>query len=375
MKTGNIQSITVLFAFMLVCSTCKNETVRAPLNIETETIDFSSFKRIETGNIPESIIKNVSYVKLDGSFDDVLFKNINILKIANNRIFILDVRLRKLVVFDSTGAGLGKVGNQGQGPEDYLRIHDFCVSDDGNIYFLDGSGGNHRLFAFDRDFKFVSVKKLPFNMDHIHPLVNDRFIFALSSWNKGNNASNKIVITDDQFKTEEAYLQFDEYVDENMVIGISTFTCFEDRILYHKTIDNFVYEFSNEGKPLKAYFFDFGSRDVPKNERKNIEENWENFKRYSCLSNIVLINDKYMAGILFDERTGKSFIVDRIENCLYILNQREKRTDAILWCYENTLVSYIYPGMYEDIQSVDLPQDVKDHIENGDFVLCLYELK
>jgi hypothetical protein len=43
--------------------------------------------------------------------------------------------------------------------------------------------------------------------------------------------------------------------------------------------------------------------------------------------------------------------------------------------YNNQLVSYIYPGEYEDIQSACLPQDIKDYVEDGNFVICLHELK
>ena len=373
MKEKNIQ--IVIFMFMLVCSACSTKNVQQPSEVETEIIDFSSFKRIETNSIPESILKNESYVKLDGSFDDIQFQSMDILKIADNRIFVLDVMLRKLVAFDFNGKGLGKVGSRGQGPEEYLRIHDFCVNNTGNIYLMDGTSGNRKLFAFNKDFKLVSVQPLPFSVNYVHQLDNEKFLFALNSWNDDENASTQILLTNDKLETEKSYLQFDEYVDDNFVIGSGTFTGFGDRILYHRTIDNFVYEFSDEGKPLKTYFFDFGSRDVPNNARKNIEEHWDEFERYSCISNIVLINNKYIAGVLFDERKSKPFIVDRLENCLYIINRQEKGFRDMLWCYENNLISCLYPGMYADIQSSDLPQDVQDHLANEDFVLCLYELK
>ena len=153
--------LIIFFVFMMVFLSCNTKTPLQPLDVETEVIDFSTIKRIETNSFPESIIKNVSYVKLDGSFEDSQFKQIFVLKIANNRIFILDVLLRKLVVFDSTGKGLGTVGNRGQGPREYQRIHDFCVSDAGDIYLMDGTKGNCRLFVFDKDLKFVSEDRLP----------------------------------------------------------------------------------------------------------------------------------------------------------------------------------------------------------------------
>jgi hypothetical protein len=357
----------------LACSACSNKTVIRPLDVENEIIKLSSFKRIETSSMPESIIKNVRYVKLDGSSEDIQFKDIHILKMTNNRIFILDAILRKLVVFDSTGAGLGKVGSRGQGPGEYTRIHDFCVSDAGDVYLKDGTRGRRKLFGFDKDFKLISEQSLPFGANYVQRLTNNKFLFALSSWNKENNASSQIVITDNRLKTEKSYLQFDDNVDENFVIGVGTFTSFGDRILYHRTIDNYVYEFSKEGEPLKSYFFDFGNKDVPNHVRKNIEDNWEEIKRYSCISNIVLINDKYIAGILFEEQLYKPFVADRIENCLYILSGHEEGIRGILWCYDNNLVYSIAPG-YED-QSDDLPQDVKSHLANENFILCLNELK
>jgi hypothetical protein len=344
------------------------------MDIEIERIDFSSFKKIEINGIPESIIKSVSYLKLDGSFDDILFKDIDNLKIANSKIYILDARLRRLVVFDATGAGLGKVGSQGQGPGEYLRIHDFCVNDAGDICFLDGTGGNDRLFIFDKDLKFVSVRRVPFDVAFVQHLANDKFLFALSSWNKGDNASSKIAVTDDKFKTEKTYMQYDEYVDENMIMAAHTFTCFENKVLYNISLDNFVFEFSDEGEPLKAYYFDFGSKNVPNEDKKNIERNWEKFERYCYIRKIVLINDKYIAGILRDEGKFKAFIVDRNENCLYISNRNENGFYDMQWYSNNQLVSSIYPG-YEDIQTADLPQDVKDHLASENFVLCLYELK
>ena len=377
-STKKTLSVIFIFALTLVYSSCKNKTVQQPSGLKTEIIDFSSFKIIETNSFPESIIKNVSYVKLDGSFDDILFREISTLKIANNRIYILDSYLRKLVVFDSSGKGLGKVGSQGQGPGEYLRIHDFCVNDAGDIYLKDGSGGLARackLFAYDKDFNFISVKQLPFSANYIQHLTNDKFMFAMNSFNIGDNASSQIVITNNEFETEKTYLQFDENIDDNYGFDAGTFKSFGDRILYHRTIDNYVHEFSSEGEILKSYFFDFGKKDVPNNIRKNIEDNLEDFKLYHFIGNIVLINDKYIAGVLFDERIPKAFIVDRAEKCVYLMNRLDKGFHDMLLCYDNNLVSCLSPGKYEDIQSDDLPQDVMEHISNEDFVLCLYTLR
>ena len=41
----------------------------------------------------------------------------------------------------------------------------------------------------------------------------------------------------------------------------------------------------------------------------------------------------------------------------------------------NQIISYIYPGKYDNFQAADFPADVKKHVEDENFVLCLYTLK
>jgi hypothetical protein len=371
--------LIAIVSIMIVYNSC-NKRHQSQIDVETEIINFFDFKIIEFDDfddIPNSLIKEKKYIKLDASAEDFLFKTIDKVKIYNDRIFILDTWVKKLMVFDTTGKGIGKVGGIGQGPGEYLRIADFDVDNFGNIYFIDGTGGGYdRLFVFDKNFKFVSVKKMPFEADIISCLPNNKLLFGLASWNKEENTSLKIALTDIELKTERSYLPYGEYFDDNYWISGYTFINCEDKIFYNKQIDDFVYEFSEKGLPTKSYLFDFGNKKVPDKYKKEIQNNLDKFEQFCCLKNFVVINEKYILGTLLDKTKTKNFIIDRNDKLLYLSKEFPRNDKSYLTGYcNNHIISYIYPNKYEDIQAMDLPEDIKKHIENEDFVLCISTLK
>jgi len=362
----------IITTVCLLCISCNPKKESSKININTEKIDFGSFEIIKN-TFPESIIKNKKYIPLDNSNDDILFSEIDKIKIADSSIYILDEKLRKLIVFDSSGVGKGKVGRMGQGPEEYIRITDFDVNNAGDIYFIDGT--SDKLFVFDKNLHFVSVQKMHFEADIIHCLPNNKLLFGLSSWNKGENENKKIAITNVKLETEESFLQYDEYKDDNYWISNYFFIDVENSILYNKPIDNFVYQFSETGALEKAYYFDFGKKNVPDEDKKDIDGNSEKYKYYCCLKNFTIINNEYILGTLRDELKTKTFIIDRKNKKLYISKEiAAGDISNISGFFNNQLISFLYPGK-DNVLSMDLPDNIKKHIEGENFVICLYELR
>jgi hypothetical protein len=368
---------SMIFVTLLFHSSCNTKKEQPKMDVAVETVDFFSFNKLEVEEIPASVIKNKKYIKLDGNNEDCFFKKINKISIADDHIYILDWRLKKLIVFDMTGTGIGCVGSRGQGPEEYLQITDFSINEKGDIYFIDGTLDKDRLFVFDRNRKFVSVKRMPFEANVIQCLLDGKLLFGLASWNKGGeSASRKIAITNSNLDIEQLYGEYDEYVDYSFSISSDRFIHTGDRILYNTSIDNYVYEFSPEGQLQKAYFFDFGKKNVPNECRKDIEGNLEKFKHYCCLKNFTVVNNEYILGTLWDDAKTKHFVVDKNNKTLYLTKKEIADADNSHfsgYC-NNQIISYIYPGKYDDIQATDFPADVKKHVEDENFVLCLYTL-
>ena len=353
----------------LLCVGCSPKKI-VDSKIAMETIDFGSFRVVE-GFIPEYVIKNKRFITLDTSQDDFLFGNIRKVKIVDDVVYILawqPPRSYKLIVFDSNGLGIGKVGNVGRGPGEYLQITDFDVNDAGDIYFIDGTGAPDRLFLFDKNLQYISVLEMPFEANLIHCLPNNKMLFGLATWNKGEFANQKTVVTNIQLEAEASFLEYDAYIDHNFVISYDFFAQVNDKILYNTQTDNYIHQFAIDGALEKSYYFDFGKKNIPDEDKKDIEGNWEKFqKHYCCLKNFAIINNKYIAGLLLHEGKTKSFLVERETKTLNMIKEN------ISGFYKNQIISVLSQD-HIDILSEPLPISIQKHIENGGFVLCLYEL-
>ncbi|MDR1222707.1 MAG: 6-bladed beta-propeller [Tannerella sp.] len=364
---------------VLLCAGCQCHSGTAKSDGETEVIDFTSFSEVEVEKFPETIVREKMYINIDASNEDLLFSGIDRVKITDDRIYILgrqDIRTKKLLVFDRTGAGIGAVGRRGQGPEEYLQISSFDVNERGDIFFIDGTFVNDRVFVFDKNLQFVSVRKLPFEADIIKCLPGNRLLFGLASWNKGLNAPMKFAVTDSDLNTEQAYVEYDEYIDSNFWLSDCFFIDVNGRIQYNKHINNNVYEISPEGNLAKTYRFDFGKKNMPDIYKKDLETNWAEIKRYCFLLNFTAVTDRYIMGTLQDRGQIKAYIVDRNSRKLYtIKNSRPEKLSDMGYYTDNLFITFLYPGKYEDLNSENLPPEVKKHIEDENFTICLNHLK
>ena len=59
-----------------------------------------------------------------------------------------------------SGKGIGKVGNVGRAPEEYLNLTDFSINKDGNIHIIDGR--LDKMNIYDKNLNFITSQKLPF---------------------------------------------------------------------------------------------------------------------------------------------------------------------------------------------------------------------
>jgi hypothetical protein len=365
------QLLIVMGVFALLSIGCSKQREKNDLSADSDTINFFSLKRIEK-NIPGDLSTDRKYIKLDHS-DQFLFSRIDKVKVTENKIYVLDGKLKRLLVFDNQGKGVICLDKLGQGPEEYLQITDFDVSPSGDIFILDGR--LDKLFVYNEHAESISAGKLPFEADIIHILSDNKLLFGLSSWNKGEGASKKIAITDMDLKIEKTDMDYDEFIDEAYWISSYNFMPVGNHIFYNKQIDNVVHVLSSsDGEPVKAYVFDFGRKNVPDKNKKDIEGTLKDFESYCCLKNFAIITDKYALGTVWDELKTKAFIIDRKNQVLYLSKETvDNDKSKIAGMYGDYIVSFIDPGKYEDADN-DMPIDIKEYVENGNFVVCLYKL-
>ena len=370
-----MKQINFLFlAFLLILFSCNPQKETTSFDEEKETVDISKMKRFDNVDeiIPDEFIKERKYIKLTSTDDDFLFKEINKVRVLNDQLFILDGRSKNLLVFDMDGVSIAKIGAKGNGPNEYIDIADFDIDSQGNIYTIDGR--QNKLFIYNPDYSLKNIQSLPFEADILNVTEDDKIMFGLSAWNKGENEGASIIITDEHLNTLEVLAYYDEYVDNAFWVSHYSFVKTEKHIVYNKPINNDILLFSKNGVLEKVVAFDFGKKNVPLEERKDIERNLQNFNSYSLLKWITIVDDDFLIGTFWENRETKSFFIDRKKSEMFVSNSTTDRDIGNVAGFDRkTLVKFINPGS-ERADENTLPKDIVEHLNNGDFVLCIYEL-
>ena len=326
-------------------------------------------------NVLSTYFTEPTFVKLRSKDISTDFGKISKVKLQNQYIYILDQGIKSLVVYDKEGYAVGKVGQKGQGPNEYLDIADFDIDKQGYIYALDGRWD--KLFIYDQNLNLVSNEKLPFEADKIQLLENGDYMFALSSWNKGNGEGYKIAITDKEFNLKNKVLKYDKFIDENYWISDYQLIRTNEYIIYNKSIDNHIHLFSLNGDYIKTILLDFGKENVQIQQKKNIEKYIRDFDNYTLLKDFPIVYGDLIMGTLWEHRNSKIFLLDTKQNKMF---KSGKITDSNNTFYtgfsDSILISFIDPDFYRDhIDFSLLKPEIIEHLEKEEFVLTFRKIK
>jgi hypothetical protein len=119
---------------------------------------------------------------------------------------------------------------------------------------------------------------------------------------------------------------------------------------------------------------------MPDVYKKDIEMNRKEIEKYCCLLNFTAITGRYIMGTLYDQGRIKAYVADRNSRKLYTITYHTgtpypEMLSNMSHYTDNQFITFIYPGKYEDLDSENLPPEVREHIENENFTICLNRLK
>lgn len=371
-KIAAIVAIAAVAGIAVYNAQSDESTSTKTSNGDAVSIDYQDALKKPLSDIPDSILGAPHYVLVKDSANEFMCKQFDKVKYTGNKFFILDRQLRSLIVRDRWGNVVCKVGNRGNGPEEYLGIVDFDVDSKGNIYCIDGQ--LDKLFIYDSEFKVDKILKLPFETDIIQVLDNGDMLFGLSSWNKKEGAGYKIALTDKDLNIKQTYLSYDEYKDDDYWICMYSFTRFGGEAIYSQPIDNRVYAYQPEQpETLKCYEFDFGARNVPNEHKKEIEKHLAEFEHYTLLKSPVVVTTDYIAGTLLNALQTQFFVYDIKNGISYEGEKTEQYDDSYLIGYDEPyIISTISPLL--EVEEGLYPDSVKNHLLQEGQVIVLRPL-
>jgi len=276
------------------------------------------------------IISDIHFVALELT-DESSFMYASQILCNDKYIVIFDFDTDKLLKFDKNGKFLGKIGNRGQGPNEYAKITSVCMSSD-------------TLFISDNHDETL-----------VYDLITDKIVDNYNYFNfniirrNGLFVGSDYVSADDVDKTNQLYfydsdrnLKSSTYKSRvksgYMVSPLYRFYDYNNNIFYYPPNENAIYEISGDSC-LCHVIFDFGQKKF--NPISVIEENTTN----QTMVNYWMNNDEYIHSFIPFETT-QGFVVN-------------------YWC-----ASTNYVGIYSRSlgKGFHLEMNKKDNIENPDFM-------
>lgn len=244
----------LLIPGLLICllsiSSCGSSSERE--YVECPVIDVDADFNSSTDNA-SSFFDDYGYVVLEpndtipiGNIDIIDFDHDNIAVASKNTIYLYDRNGHEKTCFNKTG----------QGPEEYLKIQDMCIGENG-IYVL--CRMSKRILVYDLQGNCVSVYQLQDNYGAF-VLMKDYSWLASESCNssgfefslydmKSKEINEKLM----PFEERQSFIPPIEYFDPFLYVS-------EDEVLTAREFDYSVYKISKENKISKEWEYRFNTK-------------------------------------------------------------------------------------------------------------------
>lgn len=347
---------------------------------EVENTDGVQFTRIDMNLAPDfydsviNLLPEPELVVLKEN-DSTMYADLDKLIVRNGKYFVLDsFGARTVVSFTKNGDLLGKYGNVGQGPGEYVLPMDMDVDSSG-VYILDARA--KKLLKYKETGEFIGEKTIPVIAESFRLLGNGDIMFSIMP---DGNGGPRLCITDSLMEVKKRFLPSEVgYVGGWRTNDI--FRACNGSTIYYKAPLDTMYLFNRDGKAKNGMVFDFGSRSVPEEAKRDFlsasEE--ESFKGTRMLANspIPLANG-LMVGIVVEDDSQYVVLFDPTRNRCG--GKKCDESGAIFDIIEpiasdenGDLISYIsqeYAATLEGYQY--LPDTIKSGLEMANRMLLIY---
>jgi hypothetical protein len=328
----------------------------------------------------QDIIDSVEFIALE-DHPEGLFKKVDKLIVKDNKFFIFDMLgQNQVLVFDNTGHFLYKIGSKGLGPGEYVEIRNFTIYND-YVYLIDNRINKILIYNISNG-TYVGNKEIPFIAHDMAIAENGDFIFTQQRI-EGENPDKKyayhIWITDINLNIKSKFFPF-----QNEDCGVWSQYCYlkttDKHVVFHTMVaDSVVLLNRYNPSDYIVYNMDFASKKVP----RRLENDWELLQNYRFLTSTPEITSKYITGMYWQDSKIAStpYIYDMEKHEAYVNNYEAE--DMSTYFYDplfhdgNTIFS-LYNSNYYSFwkhRSLNLPNHIRKHLDDGNDVLIKYILK
>lgn len=203
------------------------------------------------------LVSDYSLIALETS-DDNLILDPTVVKFTEKYLFILDrfSPSKSLYAFTHEGKYVGKVGNKGEGPGEYIMPHQFVVSENNGLLYLKDMATNSILVYSLIDFGFVKKIPVPFYATCFELLDDKHFIWYVNAGlqNEGD-FSKHIQITDTECKPVASFLDVMDMPRRGTYNVMSYFGKHGDNVFFHHPFSGEYYSYSLDNPEMLEFTY------------------------------------------------------------------------------------------------------------------------
>lgn len=205
----------------------------------------------------EDLIADYDTIRLEAS-NHSLLSGILLVRTMNNKLYITDNTLSIVFIYSMQGKYLSKICNQGEGPEEYIKISSF-ETDPANNRLLLTDSFSKRLFEYDENGKLQQVISLDFSPTSIVSDISKRYIHLNSGgkdqYSDQRMESNNVHIVNNRGKVVDTFLK-DETPKRLDIRSASAASYAESgELLYMPLLSDTIYRI-HQSEAIPEYIFD-----------------------------------------------------------------------------------------------------------------------
>lgn len=332
------------------------------------------------------LMSDCTFIPLETTNDNLIL-DVSILRMWNNRIYVLDSfsQSKGLYVFDIDGKYLGKIGSQGVGPGEYIMPLSLVVDEADNRLIVKDMAQNKLLFYDASTFNCVDEYNLTFSADCFDYIGEGKLIwYAGDGWqNPGLN--NYIYVTDMKGNILNSYLERRSFPQRGMYNVTTYFHKYANNIYFHHPYANQYYVYDAKNEVIEPNFvLDCNELVIPSETYviENSEQIVEQLAKdgYAQYVDVLENSNKQLFYIgskenryigVWDKHLNTGFYVDvnNIIDDMGLMKFNRPKT-----VYQNRFVNVIYREGIENIPESSLLSTVlKDKELDGNPIVVLYD--
>lgn len=343
----------ILFSILLIYCSCNQSNVKD--SIATGDIKDIKVPDNQSGTPKlDDLIRKVEIVPLETT-NESIFKSIDQLIYQNKKIFIHDMDLQELYVFDLEGSFLFRLNQRGRGPQEYQDMRDVDVDKNGDIYVLT----TNSLVIYDELGEFID--RIVFSLPKNHHINPSQFAFAgvkgfyLWSGSLGikEQIANQYAVYKINRKGEfinEAYFPVNHKISGGP--RFSRIDYEDNYTMTPATGSYIVYKFS-PNEVIPTYEIDFEKRRLPATYLSGFENGKSLYQAFESTDFVVDV-------IRMQETQKYIFFADKSSNTIWV-NFYSKGTENILR-FDYLASSSFFPAIHGRINDHTFIGHLDTHI-------------